>query len=831
MKKDIRKTEKKPSMSFFTALSLSFTNLLTKKGRTFLTSFAGSIGIIGIALILALSNGIQTYIDKVQEDTLSSYPLSLQAEEMDLSSLLTSVSESKTATAHEKDAVYSSAAMYELINAMQNAETRTNNLGAFKAYLEAHMDEVDDLLNAVTYSYSVPIEAWAQTADGSYVRSDAGALVASMYGDMMGGVSGQYMSSSLNVWSEILTDKTGAGIAELVKEQYDVLYGAWPQAFNEIVIVVDSDNEITDLTLYTLGLKTAEEMKQITMQAMRGENLDTKVDRYSYEEICDLKLKLVLPTDYYVYNPAKDLYEDIRGNDSALDVIVGGGVDLKVCGILRRNPDATAGAIGGAIGYTAELTQYVIEGVRNSPVVKAQQTPENANRNVVTGLPFALSGAGAPDAAAQAAAFREYLGTLSAAEKAELYRKIVTTPSDLAVADAVEQYMKMYDTREKREALVLSSYGEQAGMDEEMIASYLAGMSDAELETVLRRAMDQMYRATYAAEAEKKIEEIISTPSEEELAALREAIGGRLSVRAAKAAFVSSQYAASGLPAALAAEYLGGLSDEEFEKVYAATLDKVARATYESTFLPSLGQDGRNAKLAAALDALTSPMGEGDLAALYGKYMPSAVSDVSLEDLLGGMGLCDPAVPSAIRLYPVDFDAKEQLADFIGRYNDAADEEDVIDYTDYVALLMSSITTIIDVISYVLIAFVAISLVVSSIMIGIITYISVLERTKEIGILRAMGASKRDVSRVFNAETLMIGFGSGVIGIGVTLLLCLPINAIIRALSGIHNIGAALPPLAGVILVGISMGLTLLAGLVPASIAARKDPVEALRSE
>ena len=825
-----QKRARRPSMSFFTALSLSFKNLLTKKGRTFMTAFAGSIGIIGIALILSLSNGIQNYIDRVQEDTLSTYPISLQASEVDMSGLLTTLTNSGSGTTHEKDAVYSSPALYEMMNAMLTADTRENNLAAFKLWLEQNEEELGELVSAIEYSYDVGIETFAKDKNGDYLSTDVMSLFDELYASAgFAGAPAMMTTMPLTVWDELLPDKDGEGVHELIHSQYDLIYGKMPERFDEIVIIVNQNNEVTDLTLFTLGLKDRDDMGKIMSAAVLGEPIEAVAERFPYEELCARTLKLILPTDYFKKNAESGLFEDIRGDQKTMNIVASGGVDLKVVGILRPSEDATSATLTGSIGYTKALTEYILDGIAKSEVIKAQKAPENENFDVLSGLPFTLTGELDLPEAEKPAAFLEYVKNADNATKSALYEAILSSPPADYLKNTVDSYMAQFPTREEQEALVAENF---AGVDSELLASYLEAMSDEELREALRSSIQSLVETEYAESIQKQLTEIVETPSDEELAALKGQVLASLPDKMTQVGFIAKTYSErTALPMETVAAYLMSLKDAEFAAILEELVTEQAMDSYRRYILPTITEEQRNGKLAVALEAYCATLDDAALRVLYDSYMPATVSSSTLAENLKLFGDANLASPATINIYPIDFNAKELLADKITAYNETVSEEDAITYTDYVGIMMSSVSIIIDVISYVLIAFVAISLVVSSIMIGIITYISVLERTKEIGILRAIGASKRDISRVFNAETFIVGLAAGVIGIGSTLILCLPVNAIIRHLSGIQNIGAELPAVGGIILVLISILLTMIAGLIPSRVAAKKDPVVSLRSE
>ena len=649
--KKIKKSGKKQktSMSFFTALSLSFNNLMTKKTRTILTAFAGSIGIIGIAMILSISNGIQLYIDRVQRDTLSSYPITLQAESIDISSMVTSMTGNSDSEEHEdKSKIYSNDIMGDMINTMVK-EVKSNNLSEFKKYIENGGSGIKSYVSDIQYSYDVPLNIYMKDTSNGVEQLNPSTMFDSIYGEgatstssAMSSGMGMGMFSNSSVWNQLL------GNQQVLDEQYDVLAGHWPENYNEVVLVTDKNNEVDDYTLYSLGLKDPEEVRTLFKKMMVGESYETEKDiSYTFDEILDTEFKLVMPTDMYKYNDVTGTWDDYSKDDKYMTNVVNNGTDIKVCGIIRPNDDAVSTSISSGIGYTAKLTEYIIEEVKNSEIAKAQLADTSVD--VFTGVPF-----------------------------------------------------------------------------------------DNDRNTEI--TMDDVNA------------------------------------------------------------YMATLSPEE----------------------------------SAQMQAMTSGMSDDQILQLFSASLKARTTDATLDSNKSKLGITDLDTPSQIDIYATDFDSKEKVQNIIKDYNrlqqDDGKEENVINYTDYVGIMMSSVSTIINAISYVLIAFVAISLIVSSIMIGIITYISVLERTKEIGVLRSIGASKKDVSRIFNAETLIEGFVSGALGIVVTLLLCIPANALIKHLTDISNV-AQLPVAGGVILIIISRILTFIAGLIPARLAAKKDPVVALRSE
>ena len=639
--KDIEKAKNKKeksgkaSMKFGTAVRLSLNNLMTKKGRTFLTAFAGSIGIIGIALILSLSHGMQSYIDRVEEDTLSSYPITIQESTIDMSSMMESMMGSDEEVEHEDGKIHSREIVNEILETV-STKVQTNNLEAFKTFLESGESDIKNYTNSIQYGYDLDLNIYNQDENGDIQQVNPSIVFNELgFGQMIEAqqesssmFSGGTTLTSTDVWTELLDNQ------ELLESQYDVLAGRWPTNYNEVVLIVDENNEISDYTLYSLGIKDISELSEAMDKIKNGEELETssETESYSYDDILNYKFKVLLNTDYY--KKVGNAWQDMSDDTEYMKQIVQNAEEISIVGIIKPNGETVTSSGAGLVGYNKDLKEYVINKINETEIVKEQKA--NPNVNVFTGIEFAEGSNNSFDFSQLSDEQKAYIATLSQEELAEL--------------------MQTYSSN--------------------------------------------------------------------------------------------------------------------------------ANATYDSN--------------------------------------------------LTKLGVVDLNKPSTINLYPKDFDSKDMITNIISDYNDKqtqeGKEENVINYTDLVGIMMSSVSTIIDVISYALIAFVGISLVVSSIMIGIITYISVLERTKEIGILRSIGASKKDVSRVFNAETLIVGLVAGLLGIGVTLLLNIPINIIINMLVGITGI-AKLPVGGAIILVVISVVLTMVAGLIPARFAAKRDPVEALRSE
>jgi len=757
-----KKKMRLPSMPFTTAFGLSLKNLFTKKGRTILTSFAGSIGIIGIALIFAVSQGMTTYINLVQEETLTSYPLTIEATTVDVSALMMTFmgTADKEDVEHEMDAVYSQSALADMVNALNNLETTENDLKAFKAYIEDELQNeessLQSALSGVQYSYDLDLLVYTQNVDGNIILSDTEQMLqdvlaehmemdmssmVNMRDNMMSNMGGAAMSTGMKLWCEMLPGMDGQLINPVLEKQYDVVYGNWPTAYDEIVLVLDENNELEDITLYALGLKSKQEIDDQFHAMEQGEQIDTTQKSWSYADICDTEYRVILNSDCYTYDANTDTYVDLRETDTGLRYLYDNALTLKVSGIIRPDPDAGTTMLTGAIGYTQALTEHVIKQADQSEALQAQK--DTMDTDVLTGLPFRDVNGKYTDAEKETA-FRAYIEQLDSGEKAQAYVQIASIPSEEQLNGAVAQTMGNM-TREDMEAKLQEAMQQQVSMDESQIRQYIASMSDEEL----TQLFTDMVREQVKVQMQQQVQQQMAAMTEEQLVAALE----------------------MALP-----EY----TQQQCAQYYDEVLEFSAN-TYEA-----------NLKL---------------------------LGDVNLEE------------PATVNLFASSFENKEIIEDAIADYNTSVEELKQIRYTDYVGIMMSSITTIINAITYVLIAFVAISLVVSSIMIGVITLISVQERTKEIGILRAIGASKRNVSSMFNAETVIVGFTSGLLGVLITYLLCIPINEIIHYLTGIPNLSAILPVEVAVVLVVISVLLTLISGIIPSRSAAKKDPVVALRTE
>ena len=683
----------KASMSLLTSLSLSFNNLKTKKGRTLLTSFAGSIGIIGIALILSLSNGVNTYIDNIQKETMTSYPISIESETIDLSSIMSSgghpTGQINDAN-HDLDGIYSNGSSLEMASTMTSSFTE-NNLTSFKKYLDNPDSEINKYVgeNGIIYSYNTKFNVYTKDPNGTIVNTDGSTLtdkdssMSTMMGmSPMSNMSGfPGMTSNSNNFSELLPDKNGESVSEVLKESYELIYGSWPTAYDEIIFVLDSNNEISSNTLYQLGILPSSEYKEIMKKIENGEEIKLESKNWSYEDISNKEFYIIPESDTYIAN-GDGTFKSIKEDTVEMEKLINNAVKLKIKGVVRPEDNDKNNLISTTLGHTRALTNYIIQYTDNSEVVKAQR--ENPTINVLNGMEFAPS-----NDDAKIADTKKYLENLGVSDKANFFKTI------------------MYSAN-------------TTGTD---------GTQNLENQSVQSGMLD------------------ISNMSEEQLASMLD-------------------------------EYLTSPSNDVLLKIY---------DTYIST----------------------------------GTY----------DDNMTTLGVVSLDAPASINIYTDSFENKEAISDCIEDYNSTVNEEDKISYTDYIGLLLSSVTTIINVISYVLIAFVAVSLIVSSIMIGIITFISVMERTKEIGILRAIGASKQNISQVFNAETFIIGLCSGLLGVGISLLLLIPINAIIHSVLGSDTVNASLPISGAIILIILSMILTIIGGFLPSKKAAKKDPVTALRTE
>ncbi len=790
-KKAAKQMPKKPSMSFFTALSLSLNNLMTKKMRTFLTSFAGSIGIIGIALILALSSGFQAYIDSIQQETLTSYPMMVESTAMDMNAMMTGMTGVTPGEVnHPLDKVYSNTMAASMMESF-SSEIWQNDLKSFKEYLESDASTIKDYASSVQYTYGGKLNIFSADMTNG-VNQVYPSPVISMMESMMGSVDlgGMQIDTSMmssmtkmmNSWQELIDNKA------LLEEQYEVVSGKWPEAYNEVVLIVDKNNEISDIAIQGLGLMTQQDMMQAFMAMQNGEEYKATSHEIEYSDVLDLTFRIVLEPDYFSYNEETKTWDDMRGDEQYVAKLIENGEEIKVVGIVRPSEESVMVATTGAVGYTSALTEHIITATNGCEIVKQQMAdPET---DVFTGIPFAKA----------------------QEQQAQQSQTAAPAPSDVSLDPQVNTPALAEGMAPKASTMKFDGKAPEASFT-------ATGMMDfssfpAVTEEEVYASIDETFSGEEAEKMKRTVELMLKTTLS-------------ISERRELSGYLDEMLAGQEI------EGMGQISGSQalsfLQMMDKQTKLKMLNAIMTGQFgnyAPPVNNENPDEPSGDQAETPVEPEPEPEP-----EPMPLASS---YEEALTMLGVADITTPQSIYIYPKDFESKDIIADEIEKYNAAktaeGKEESTIKYTDYIGLLLSSVSTIIDIISYVLIAFVAISLVVSSIMIGIITYISVLERTKEIGILRAIGASKKDISRVFNAETLIVGFVSGALGIGSTILLTIPINAVISHLTSLPEV-AKLPVDGAIILVVISMVLTLISGLIPSKIASRKDPVEALRTE
>ncbi len=870
--KDLQEPEHKnlgkAKMSIFTAFALSFNNLLTKKARTILTSFAGSIGIIGIALILSLSTGFQNYIDKIQEDTLTSYPLTVMSETADTASMLLSmVSEKGESTG--KDSVRERQYISNMFS-----KIGTNDLTSFKKYLEKNKEEVEEMVNLVEYQYSVSPMIYTIDCNEEITQLNPSTMLSSMMGTSSTMTTMSGMSSS--VFTEMIDDP------ETIHAQYDVLAGRWPEKYDEMVLILPEPNGITDLLVYSLGLRDDKELLDMISKIMAGEKVEEVNEplEWTYEELMDLSFKLVNPTDKYKYNATYNVYEDMSADVDYMQDVYEKSLDLKIVGVVCSKDGNGASSLTAGVSYTKELTEYVIEQASESEIVKKQL----ADRDVDV-----FSGKRFDDESQEAGLdFQNMISVdtemLSSAFGATVTEKDITNItqgyigeiSKAITADNEKAKKAVSDTFVTFSTDMLNEYIKANANQLTGIATIRMSQVDSVVEAFMAKASSQQalanleaaymvpkasYQAMYTGFLKGMLQGVIAvqnTPKPDETPD-SDVTGGELpdeiegtgstTVQEIQTLEGSGQgeqvQDMSGMLHASAVE--GIVAGVVSQEAIATTIDQLAtgmtEAVMQKTILSKVGElSGKLVSTVATsfnvdqekiAGAFKFDMTEEELTRLMQTMTARSVEKNADTNLLS-LGFQEIDEPTSISFYFKDFESKERFINFIEKYNDKMEKEDdekVIKYTDLTGILMSSVKTIVDSVSYVLIAFVSISLIVSSIMIGIITYISVLERTKEIGVLRAIGASKKNISSIFNAETFIVGLCAGLLGIGVTAALVPPINYIIHSLTGNLDINAVLPMKAAIVLVILSVILTLIGGLIPSSQAAKKDPVLALRSE
>ena len=846
-KPPVHKNMGKTSMSFLTSLSLSFNNLKTKKGRTILTSFAGSIGIIGIALILSLSNGVNTYIHSVEEDTLSEYPLQIQSSGIDLSSMLMGMGNDNSK--EETGDINVSKQLTSMFSTIGS-----NDLTALKQYLESEDCPINDYAKDVEYSYDVtPLIYSADTENLRQINPD---ITFSSLGIGSGASSNSMMSSmmSTNVFFQMPND------AELYENQYDVKAGQWPSNYNECVLVLTSRGNISDFLLYTLGLRDYSELDDLVTQFSNGEDVDTpdNLGSYSYDDILGTTFKLINNTDRYEYDEEYKVWRDKTDNTEYMKNLVQNGEDLKIVGIVQPKEGATSTMLSTGICYPASLTNHVMEISANSKIVQDQLA--NPEINVITGKrfddtddenAFDMNSLIEVDTNAIQSAFRIdqskikvdfgnlnnilSQNTLPTLDLNDILSNIKFSMTADDMKNLMDDLLKGYET-------------------------YIQDYPEANLGEVGKQLTEYLQSKEVSELLNKKIQEIIKengslTITQEQLQSIMtELLSGYekyvednelVSVEDLKKYLIeyldsdeAKNIIANNISEIIKSQNIDTQISSIMEKYMQTAISSLSKSlqkevqssikTLSQSITKAISVDSK-----AIIGAFHMKMNEEELAELFSSLMSKET--VTYESNLKNFNYASIDEPSGISIYPKDFEGNKSITNLLNDYNarmeEEGNEDKVISFTDMVGTLMSSVTTIVDTISYVLIAFVAISLVVSSIMIGVITYISVLERKKEIGILRAMGASKHNVAQVFNAETIIIGALAGVLGVGITLLLIIPINKIIFILSNGANVKAALPTVAGIILIIISITLTLIGGILPSRKAAKEDPVLALRSE
>ena len=842
------------SMGFLTALVLSANNLMTKKGRTAMTAFAGSIGIIGIAAILALSNGVNEYIARVEQDTLSSYPLSIAKQSYDMSGMLTGDDASTQTAGDNTDAstVDPSQPIPEAtILRDMFASVKSNDMTSFKSWLDAGGDGIFDDVNAIQYDYGITPIVYRENGDGS----DPTKLVPNSMTQVYGGgassaaMAGTMMSSSASAFSEMLDDQT------LLDSQYDVVAGRWASAPDEAVLVLSSSGKISDYTLYSIGVLDVSEMNDLVSSAMSADGDVTTPDtdvNFTYDDALNTSFKVLSPSDTYKRNDETGGWTDMSNDADFMASQVAGGLDLKIVGVVRPNGSSDANALQSGVNYTHGLTEELMARAASSDIVKQQLA--NPDVDVFTGKTFDelsdeskkgmdLSSVFSVDEAALKSAFSFDSSALSLQGFDVSGLDMGSVQIDLSgVADGidVDQIMAGAPTPDLSGAIDGSLTPEQLQQLSAAATQLLNGFLKSEQ---FKGVMDEYLKNPSAGLDAQKLADAfgayVATDADAQqiVAQLKAALGDAISERLQQ---VLADYVKNSL-----APYLQGvvkqLTTQVSERIAQSVSSQLQAGLTQAMgqFASSVGsqlasgmQNAFTVDASAFANAIHFNMTAEDLTSLMTSY--ANASRLTYDNNLSTLGYADENDPVSIKIYPVDFDAKERVLDHIDAYNDeakAAGEDDrAISYTDYMGVIMGSVTDIVNMISLVLIAFVSISLVVSSIMIGIITYISVLERKKEIGILRAMGASKGNVANVFNAETFIEGLVAGVFAIAVVVAVSFPVNAWVEAAHNVSNI-MSLSPAAALGLIAISVLLTVVAGLIPSFSASRRDPVEALRSE
>ena len=867
------------SMSMLTALSLSLNNLMTKKARTLLTAFAGSIGIIGIALILSVSNGFQRYIDKLEEDTLASYPLSIQSETADMSSMITAfmTNAQDTKGADAGDNIHEQQIMTDLL-----ASVGSNDLAAFRRHIESNIKKVKPWFNAYQYNYGLSVYIYSTDMKYGPLRVSPGSIMQSY---MSGLQQNNFSMMNGDVFFQMMDNE------KLLKSQYKVLAGKWPEKYDELLLVLDSEDQLNDYIVYTLGLRDPQELKDMINDVMEGKEVENNNEKleWTYDDFIGKEFALINSCDTYKQNSSYDVWENMSEDEAFMEDLIKSSEKLHISGIVCAKDKSGANSMDSGIGYLPDLTHHMIEYAKDSDIVKMQlaqkeidvfsgKTFEEVQNDSGDGLGFedmisvdegklkkALGGDMDPNAIQKdiekiAKQEIEDLSKNDSAEKiADLVTKDTQAGCENMIANLKDQALKDPDNFkiDKDSAGKALADNLNKGPHEKVINPLLGGF-----EKMLEKAGPEIQKQTAPSAmlvaAFKQAEVEISEDDANELLAitddaqLGQAIMAKAKLNPMDPASMQkvmaltqivkevSQKAPEALWTALEETVEPYITNEEVQKGITQYGQGIEMMQNAQVVGPALGKAAEavgkqfNVDPSGIADAFTMKMDEDELTRLITAYATGG-GETNYESNLRKLGYADINKPASISFYLKDFESKEKFLAFIEEYNkhmqDAGDDDLVISYTDVTGVLIKSVKTITNAVSYVLIAFVAISLIVSSIMIGVITYISVLERTKEIGILRAIGASKRDISRIFNAETIIVGLIAGVIGIGSSLLLLIPINKVLLDLTKIAALKAILPLYGGVALIIISVLLTVLAGLLPSGMAARKDPVVALRTE
>lgn len=811
------KTEKKPSLSFATSFGLSLKNLFTKKGRTLLTAFAGSIGIIGIALIYSVSNGMSTYIDTIQQDALTSYPLTLMSDTADMTSLLAAFGSNVENINEQEDGTVVEAQMMSSVFAQMGS----NNLKEFKLYLEENYDEVDDCITNIKYGYNITPLIYTTDVNGEQLQVNPNTMFSSI-------VAASYMNTS--VFSEMLQS------TDLMKESYELVDGKWPENYNELLFVLPDEHGLTDYVAYALGLLDKGELEKMMDNVMNGEDVIlNEPHTWTYDDIMGLTFRLVHNSDLYQYNSEYNVWEDMSNDTEYVENLALNGEEMKVVGIVV--PKSTTSALSTGIAYTPELKNHIIEYASQSDVVKEQLS--NKKTDVFSKKSFDEL----EDTESDGLDFDNMI-SIDTDMLSEAFGINITE-------EYMNQLMAPYMTN------ISTSISVDTSSAETLVKSTFSNLCDDILDAYIEEHTDEygncsMSSSDISSYANKYLKESRATviysslikdysiPQNTVIQTFESLLNPLMSAFLTGTDSSITETAAKAKADAVKNTYI---TDSTIQMTLSGIGSKFAEAKMQVAIMTEVGNMMQKviSSLSSAFNvdgnkiaqAFKFNMSEDDLSRLMSAY--SSNSTNTYDSNLRKLGYAHMDEPSSISIYFNNFDGKDKFIDFLDKYNeqmeDAGKEDDVISYTDTTAILMSSVKTIVNSVSYVLIAFVSISLIVSSIMIGVITLISVQERTKEIGILRAIGASKRNVSNMFNAETMIIGFTSGVLGILTTYLLCIPINAILHKLTGISNLSARLPISVGIVLIIISTLLTLVSGIIPSKSAAKKDPVVALRTE